>query len=150
MPTKPLSPVQVALPPIGEGPLASIVLPDLRTAEKLAGVEQRIRELASLLSAAERERLRLMNRVADVRQQLLEMEAMKAILGGYEVREVVLGWHVYAFKGHEASQESLACPEWHHAEGVTPLLVINVGRQQTIYRCTSSSCRFLMPVEAAG
>lgn len=149
MESRSLKPVQVTLPLVGKGAPASIPLPDYRLNEKLAGVEQRIRELESLLSAASRERLRLMARIADVRQKLLEMEATKAVLGGYQLREVAPGWHVYtSIKELSAGDESFACPEWHHAEKVTLLEVVNSGRRQTIYRCTSPACRFLRTVDS--
>lgn len=147
---KSLTPVQVTLPPVGDSAVESIALIDYRMNEKLAAVEQRIRELESLLSAASNERLRLMNKIGEVRGKLLEMESSKAVLEGYELCEVAPGWRVFKSEKHRGKTgDSLACPEWHHAGKVTTLQMIATGRRQIIYKCTSPSCGFLKTVEAS-
>lgn len=148
MNTKSVAPVQVTLAPVGESTSASVALSDYRMIEKLAMVEQRIRELESLLSAASKERLRLMNQIADVRRKLLDMESAKAVLEGYNVEEVAPGWFIYKSSTQTKSGGYLyACPEWHHAEKLTTLQVVNAGLHRTIYRCSSPSCRFLKTVD---
>lgn len=149
MDIKSLAPLQVTLPPVGETASASVSLADYRKNEKLAAAEQRVRELQTLLLCASRERLRLMNQIAEVREKLLCMEGAKAIFEGYELHEVAPGWFAYK-SGKRADNVSVsyACPEWHHTEKVTTLQVIDIGRQQTIYRCSSPSCRFLKTVDA--
>jgi hypothetical protein len=133
---------------VGEGTLTSVALPDYRLNEKLAAIEQRMRELESLLSAASRERRRLLSQIADVRQKLLDIESAKAVLEGYEIHEVAPGWFIYKSGAlGDGTGYLFACPEWHNAETVTNLEVVNSGRQQMIYRCTSSSCRFLKTVD---
>jgi chorismate mutase len=63
---------------VGETASASVSLADYRKNEKLAAFEQRVRELQTLLLCASRERLRLMNQIAEVREKLGEAQRLSS------------------------------------------------------------------------
>lgn len=104
MKNKSLAPVQITLPPVGNSAVESVALSDFRMNEKLAAVEQRIRELESLLSAASNERVRLMKQISEVRGRLLEMESSKAAVHHSGLHRRVpqqLLWNIQKIKGFQ-------------------------------------------------